>query len=60
VNTYAWMGLAVLAVGVVLFLVLLLVQLRRRNDPEQQGRLPADHEQETLNLARRMWMSGGE
>ena len=41
-------------------LTVLLVRLRKRSDPGRRDRLRAVREQETINLARRMWMSGGE
>jgi hypothetical protein len=60
VNTYAWMGLAVVAVGAVLFFALLVVRLRQRRDPAQRKGRRVVRDQETVNLARRMWMGGGE
>jgi hypothetical protein len=60
VNTYAWMGLAVVAVGAVLFFALLVVRLRQRRDPAQREGRQVIRDQETVNLARRMWMGGGE
>jgi uncharacterized membrane-anchored protein YhcB (DUF1043 family) len=59
-DTSAWVGLAVLVVGVVVVLGLLSLRLRRRSDAQQRERQRGVREQETLNLARRMWMSGGE
>jgi hypothetical protein len=50
----------VLAIGVVVCLTVLLVRLRRHSDPGRKDRLRAVREQEAINLARRMWMSGGE
>jgi len=60
VNTYAWMGLAVVAVGAVLFFALLVVRLRQRRDPAQREGRQVIRDRETVNLARRMWMGGGE
>jgi hypothetical protein len=60
VNAYAWIGLAVLAVGAMLYLALLSLRLRRRGEPARRERMRTIRDQETLNLARRMWMSGGE
>lgn len=57
VNTSAWVELVT---GVVVCLVVLGLWLRGRRDPEQRDRRRVVREQETLNLARRMWMSGGE
>jgi hypothetical protein len=60
VNAYAWMGLAVVAVGAVLFFALLVVRLRQRRNPAQREGRQVIRDQETVNLARRMWMGGGE
>jgi hypothetical protein len=54
------MGLAVLAVGVMLYLALRSLRLRRRGEPARREVMRTIRDQETLNLARRMWMSGGE
>jgi hypothetical protein len=58
-NTSAWAALVAL-VGVAVCLALLSLQLWRRGDPPQRERRRAVREQENLDLARRMWMSGGE
>jgi hypothetical protein len=49
-----------LALALLAALMCLALSARRRRDPGRHGRRRAVREQETLNLARRMWMSGGE
>lgn len=56
-DTAAWVELVA---GMVVCLAVLALWLRRRSDPAERERRRAVREQETLNLARRMWMSGGE
>jgi hypothetical protein len=55
-DAWLWLALALLAALV----CLALWAQRRRRDPGHYGQRRAVREQETLNLARRMWMSGGE
>lgn len=54
-DAWIWLALAVLTA-----LVCLALWARRRSDPANRDQRRAAREQETLNLARRMWMSGGE
>jgi hypothetical protein len=54
-DAWIWLALAVLTA-----LVCLALWARRRRDPASREQRRAAREQETLNLARRMWMSGGE
>jgi len=54
-DAWIWLALAVLTA-----LVCLALWARRRRDPANRDQRRAAREQETLNLARRMWMSGGE
>jgi len=56
-DTSAWVELVA---GVVVAFAVLGLWLYRRSDPLERERRRAVREQETLNLARRMWMSGGE